>query len=162
MAAFVFIMLLFLAIERLLLLNFISKGNTIINWKILKPRWKQLLNKIIPTYSACKTSATMHDKVYGGWDDKNCMIYSEKNADLLELQSNNFVEKQKNTVVLKLKVKSLKVKNNFFKTFDSFRPLRTYIKLKISFWKRRIRLVESIRCLVIFYNSVVFKQFVLW
>ena len=47
-----------------------------------------------------KTSATMHDKVYGDIaDDKKLYDLQRKNAtDLLELQSNNFVEKQKKTL----------------------------------------------------------------
>lgn len=47
-----------------------------------------------------KTSATMHDKVYGEIaDDKKLYDLQRKNAtDLLELQSNNFVEKQKRTL----------------------------------------------------------------
>ena len=46
------------------------------------------------------TSATMHDKVYGDLtDDKKLYDLQRKNAtDLLELQSNNFVEKQKRTL----------------------------------------------------------------
>jgi hypothetical protein len=47
-----------------------------------------------------KTSATMHDKIYGDIvDDKHLYDLQRKNAsDLLELQSNNFVEKQKRTL----------------------------------------------------------------
>jgi hypothetical protein len=47
-----------------------------------------------------KTSATMHDNVYGDIaDDKKLYDLQRKNAtDLLELQSNNFVEKQKKTL----------------------------------------------------------------
>ena len=47
-----------------------------------------------------KTSATMHDKVYGDIaDDKKLYDLQRKNAtNLLELQSNNFVEKQKRTL----------------------------------------------------------------
>lgn len=47
-----------------------------------------------------KTSATMHDKIYGDIvDDKHLYDLQRKNAsDLLELQSNNFVEKQKQTL----------------------------------------------------------------
>ena len=47
-----------------------------------------------------KTSATMHDKVYGDIaEDKKLSDLQRKNAtDLLELQSNNFVEKQKRTL----------------------------------------------------------------
>ncbi len=47
-----------------------------------------------------KTSATMHDKVYGDIaDDKKLYDLQRKNAtDLLELQSNNFIEKQKRTL----------------------------------------------------------------
>lgn len=47
-----------------------------------------------------KTSAAMHDKVYNDIaDDKNLYDLQRKNAaDLLELQSNNFVEKQKRTL----------------------------------------------------------------
>jgi hypothetical protein len=46
-----------------------------------------------------KTSATMHDKVYGDIaDDKKLYDLQRKNAtDLLELQSNNFVEKRNRT-----------------------------------------------------------------
>ena len=46
-----------------------------------------------------KTSASMHDKVYADIaEDKNLYDLQRKNAsELLELQSNNFVEKQKNT-----------------------------------------------------------------
>jgi hypothetical protein len=47
-----------------------------------------------------KTSATMHDKIYGDIvDDKHLYDLQRKNtSDLLELQSNNFVEKQKRTL----------------------------------------------------------------
>jgi len=47
-----------------------------------------------------KTSAAMHDKVYEDIaQDKNLYNLQRKNAaDLLELQSNNFVEKQKRTL----------------------------------------------------------------
>ena len=47
-----------------------------------------------------KTSATMHNKVYGDIaDDKKLYDLQRKNTtDLLELQSNNFVEKQKRTL----------------------------------------------------------------
>ena len=47
-----------------------------------------------------KTSAAMHDKVYNDIaEDKNLYDLQRKNAaDLLELQSNNFVEKQKRTL----------------------------------------------------------------
>ncbi|MBC7749171.1 MAG: DUF4407 domain-containing protein [Methylotenera sp.] len=47
-----------------------------------------------------KTSATMHDKIYGDIvDDKHLYDLQRKNAsDLIELQSNNFVEKQKRTL----------------------------------------------------------------
>ena len=47
-----------------------------------------------------KTSATMHDKVYGDIaDDKKLYDLQRQNAtNLLELQSNNFVEKQKRTL----------------------------------------------------------------
>ena len=47
-----------------------------------------------------KTSATMHDKIYGDLvDDKHLYDLQRKNAsDLIELQSNNFVEKQKRTL----------------------------------------------------------------
>jgi hypothetical protein len=47
-----------------------------------------------------KTSAIMHDKIYGDIaDDKKLYDLQRKNAtDLLELQSNNFVEKQKRTL----------------------------------------------------------------
>lgn len=47
-----------------------------------------------------KTSATMHDKVYEDIaDDKKLYDLQRKNAtDLLELQSNNFVDKQKRTL----------------------------------------------------------------
>nr|WP_315134566.1 DUF4407 domain-containing protein [uncultured Flavobacterium sp.] len=47
-----------------------------------------------------KTSAAMHDKVYNDIaEDKNMYDLQRKNAaDLLELQSNNFVEKQKRTL----------------------------------------------------------------
>ncbi|TDE55441.1 DUF4407 domain-containing protein [Flavobacterium sp. GT3P67] len=47
-----------------------------------------------------KTSAVMHDKVYGDIaDDKKLYDLQRKNTtDLLELQSNNFVEKQKRTL----------------------------------------------------------------
>jgi hypothetical protein len=47
-----------------------------------------------------KTSATMHDKVYGDIaEDKKLYDLQRKNAThLLELQSNNFVEKQKKTL----------------------------------------------------------------
>ena len=46
-----------------------------------------------------KTSASMHDKVYADIaEDKNLYDLQRRNAsELLELQSNNFVEKQKNT-----------------------------------------------------------------
>nr|WP_315174301.1 DUF4407 domain-containing protein [uncultured Flavobacterium sp.] len=47
-----------------------------------------------------KTSASMHDKIYNDIaEDKNLYDLQRKNAaDLLELQSNNFVEKQKRTL----------------------------------------------------------------
>ena len=47
-----------------------------------------------------KTSATMHDKVYEDIaNDTQLYDLQRKNAtDLLELQSNNFVEKQKRTL----------------------------------------------------------------
>ena len=47
-----------------------------------------------------KTSAAMHDKIYNDIaEDKNLYDLQRKNAaDLLELQSNNFVEKQKRTL----------------------------------------------------------------
>ena len=47
-----------------------------------------------------KTSATMHEKVYADLtEDKQLYALQRKNAsDLLELQSNNFVEKQKKTL----------------------------------------------------------------
>jgi hypothetical protein len=47
-----------------------------------------------------KTSAVMHDKVYESIaDDKKLYDLQRKNAtDLLELQSNNFLEKQKKTL----------------------------------------------------------------
>ena len=47
-----------------------------------------------------KTSAAMHDKIYGDIaEDKNLYDLQRKNAtNLLELQSNNFLEKQKKTL----------------------------------------------------------------
>ena len=47
-----------------------------------------------------KTSAAMHDKVYNDIaEDKNLYDLQRKNArELLELQSNSFVEKQKATL----------------------------------------------------------------
>lgn len=47
-----------------------------------------------------KTSAAMHDKIYADIaEDKNLYDLQRKNAtDLLELQSNNFLEKQKKTL----------------------------------------------------------------
>ena len=47
-----------------------------------------------------KTSASMHDKIYEDIaEDKNIYDLQRKNTiDLLELQSNNFVEKQKKTL----------------------------------------------------------------
>jgi hypothetical protein len=47
-----------------------------------------------------KTSESMHDKVYADIaEDKKLYELQRKNAiDLLELQSNNFVEKQKKTL----------------------------------------------------------------
>jgi fibrillarin-like rRNA methylase len=47
----------------------------------------------------------MHDKVYEDIaQDKTSIIYSENAAELLELQSNNFVENKKNALVESHKV----------------------------------------------------------
>jgi hypothetical protein len=47
----------------------------------------------------------MHDKVYEDIaQDKTSIIYKENAAELLELQSNNFVEKQKELLVESHKV----------------------------------------------------------
>lgn len=98
-----FIMLLFLAIETSpIIAKLLSpKGEYDYKLEDLETALKATIeqNKYQRTLLV-KTSATMHDKVYGDIaDDKQLYDLQRKNAtDLLELQSNNFVEKQKRTL----------------------------------------------------------------
>jgi hypothetical protein len=98
-----FIMLLFLAIETSPIIAKLlsSKGEydfkledleTAVKATIMQDKYQREL--------LVKTSAAMHDKVYEDIaQDKNLYNLQRKNTtDLLELQSNNFVEKQKRTL----------------------------------------------------------------
>ncbi|HEY4629607.1 MAG TPA: DUF4407 domain-containing protein [Flavobacterium sp.] len=98
-----FIMLLFLAIETSpIIAKLLSpKGEYDFKLEDLETALKATLEQ--DKYQRgllVKTSASMHDKVYGDIaDDKQLYDLQRKNAsDLLELQSNNFVEKQKRTL----------------------------------------------------------------
>jgi hypothetical protein len=98
-----FIMLLFLAIETSpIIAKLLSpKGEYDFKLEDLETALKATIEQ--DKYQRAllvKTSASMHDKVYGDIaDDKNLYDLQRKNAsELLELQSNNFVEKQKRTL----------------------------------------------------------------
>jgi hypothetical protein len=98
-----FIMLLFLAIETSpIIAKLLSpKGEYDFKLEDLETALKATLEQ--DKYQRgllVKTSASMHDKVYKDIaDDKQLYDLQRKNAsDLLELQSNNFVEKQKRTL----------------------------------------------------------------
>ena len=98
-----FIMLLFLAIETSpIIAKLLSpKGEYDFKLEDLETALKATLEQ--DKYQRgllVKTSAVMHDKVYGDIaDDTKLYDLQRKNAtDLLELQSNNFVEKQKRTL----------------------------------------------------------------
>ncbi len=98
-----FIMLLFLAIETSpIIAKLLSpKGEYDFKLEDLETALKATLDQ--DKYQRAllvKTSASMHDKVYEDIaQDKNLYNLQRKNtADLLELQSNNFVEKQKSTL----------------------------------------------------------------
>lgn len=98
-----FIMLLFLAIETSpIIAKLLSpKGEYDFKLEDLETALKATLEQ--DKYQRAllvKTSASMHDKVYEDIaQDKNLYNLQRKNtADLLELQSNNFVEKQKSTL----------------------------------------------------------------
>lgn len=98
-----FIMLLFLAIETSpIIAKLLSpKGEYDFKLEDLESALKATLEQDKYQRSLLvKTSATMHDKVYEDIaQDKNLYNLQRKNAaDLLELQSNNFVEKQKRTL----------------------------------------------------------------
>jgi hypothetical protein len=98
-----FIMLLFLAIETSpIIAKLLSpKGEYDFKLEDLETALKATLEQDKYQRSLLvKTSASMHDKVYGDIaDDKQLYDLQRKNAsDLLELQSNNFVEKQKRTL----------------------------------------------------------------
>jgi hypothetical protein len=98
-----FIMLLFLAIETSpIIAKLLSpKGEYDYKLEDLETALKATIEQDKYQRSLLvKTSATMHDKVYGDIaDDKQLYDLQRKNAtDLLELQSNNFVEKQKRTL----------------------------------------------------------------
>jgi hypothetical protein len=98
-----FIMLLFLAIETSpIIAKLLSpKGEYDFKLEDLETALKATIEQ--DKYQRAllvKTSASMHDKVYKDIaDDKQLYDLQRKNAsDLLELQSNNFVEKQKRTL----------------------------------------------------------------
>ena len=98
-----FIMLLFLAIETSpIIAKLLSpKGEYDFKLEDLETALKATLEQ--DKYQRgllVKTSASMHDKVYSDIaDDKKLYDLQRKNAsDLLELQSHNFVEKQKRTL----------------------------------------------------------------
>jgi hypothetical protein len=98
-----FIMLLFLAIETSpIIAKLLSpKGEYDFKLEDLETALKATLEQ--DKYQRAllvKTSASMHDKVYGDIaEDKKLYDLQRKNtSDLLELQSNNFVEKQKRTL----------------------------------------------------------------
>lgn len=98
-----FIMLLFLAIETSpIIAKLLSpKGEYDFKLEDLETALKATLEQDKYQRSLLiKTSATMHDKVYEDiTQDKNLYNLQRKNTtDLLELQSNNFVEKQKRTL----------------------------------------------------------------
>jgi hypothetical protein len=98
-----FIMLLFLAIETSpIIAKLLSpKGEYDYKLEDLETALKATIEQDKYQRSLLvKTSATMHDKVYGDIaDDTKLYDLQRKNAtDLLELQSNNFVEKQKRTL----------------------------------------------------------------
>lgn len=98
-----FIMLLFLAIETSpIIAKLLSpKGEYDFKLEDLETALKATLEQDKHQRALLvKTSASMHDKVYGDIaDDKQLYDLQRKNAsDLLELQSNNFVEKQKRTL----------------------------------------------------------------
>ena len=98
-----FIMLLFLAIETSpIIAKLLSpKGEYDFKLEDLETALKATIEQDKYQRSLLvKTSASMHDKVYGDIAvDKNLYDLQRKNAsDLLELQSNNFVEKQKRTL----------------------------------------------------------------
>lgn len=98
-----FIMLLFLAIETSPIIAKLLSPKSEYDYKLedletaLKATIEQ--DKYQRTLLV-KTSATMHDKIYGDIvDDKHLYDLQRKNAsNLIELQSNNFVEKQKRTL----------------------------------------------------------------
>ena len=98
-----FIMLLFLAIETSpIIAKLLSpKGEYDFKLEDLETALKTTLEQDKYQRSLLvKTSASMHDKIYEDiTQDKNLYNLQRKNAtDLLELQSNNFVEKQKRTL----------------------------------------------------------------
>jgi hypothetical protein len=98
-----FIMLLFLAIETSpIIAKLLSpKGEYDYKLEDLETALKATITQdIYQRELLVKTSASMHDKVYEDIaQDKNLYNLQRKNAaDLLELQSNNFVEKQKKTL----------------------------------------------------------------
>jgi hypothetical protein len=98
-----FIMLLFLAIETSpIIAKLLSpKGEYDYKLEDLETALKATIEQDKYQRSLLvKTSAAMHDKVYNDIaDDKKLYDLQRKNAaDLLELQSNNFVEKQKRTL----------------------------------------------------------------
>ncbi len=98
-----FIMLLFLAIETSpIIAKLLSpKGEYDFKLEDLETALKATIEQDKYQRSLLvKTSETMHNKVYNDiTDDKKLYDLQRKNAtDLLELQSNNFVEKQKRTL----------------------------------------------------------------
>jgi len=98
-----FIMLLFLAIETSpIIAKLLSpKGEYDFKLEDLETALKSTLEQDkYQRVLLVKTSASMHDKVYEDIaQDKNLYNLQRKNTtDLLELQSNNFVEKQKSTL----------------------------------------------------------------
>ncbi len=98
-----FIMLLFLAIETspIIAKLLAPKGEYDFKLEDLETALKATIEQDKYQRSLLvKTSATMHDKVYNDIaEDKKLYDLQRKNAtDLLELQSNNFVEKQKRTL----------------------------------------------------------------
>ncbi len=98
-----FIMLLFLAIETspIIAKLLAPKGEYDFKQDDLETALKtSLLQNMHQRDLLLKTNSAMHDKVYADIaDDKNLYNLQRKNAtDLLELQSNNFVTKQKATL----------------------------------------------------------------
>lgn len=98
-----FIMLLFLAIETSpIIAKLLSpKGEYDYKLEDLETALKATIEQDKYQRSLlAKTSAAMHDKIYADIaEDKNLYDLQRKNAtDLLELQSNNFLEKQKKTL----------------------------------------------------------------